>query len=87
MRSSKLGKNTSKVEVINISKHGLWLIVANKEYFLDFKQYPWFSRAPIDQIMQIEIHHGKFLHWPALDIDVEIDTLENPAKYPLVYEP
>ncbi|WP_420886735.1 DUF2442 domain-containing protein [Candidatus Kuenenia stuttgartensis] len=27
------------------------------------------------------------LHWPDLDIDLEIDSLENPEKYPLVYKP
>jgi hypothetical protein len=27
--------------------------------------------------------HGFHLYWPELDIDLEIDNLENPEKYPL----
>jgi len=27
--------------------------------------------------------HGYHLYWPELDVDLEIDNLENPEKYPL----
>jgi len=27
--------------------------------------------------------HGFHLYWPDLDVDLEIDNLENPEKYPL----
>ena len=30
------GKNISRVEVLNISDHGFWLMVYEKEYFLSF---------------------------------------------------
>jgi hypothetical protein len=31
--------------------------------------------------------HGYHLHWPDLDVDLEIDNLENPEKYPLKSKP
>jgi hypothetical protein len=27
--------------------------------------------------------HGYHLYWPDLDVDLEIDNLKNPEKYPL----
>jgi hypothetical protein len=30
--------------------------------------------------------HGYHLFWPELDIDLEIDNLENPSKYPLKWK-
>jgi hypothetical protein len=31
--------------------------------------------------------HGYHLYWPELDVDLEIDDLENPEKYPLKWKP
>jgi len=38
-------------------------------------------------IQNVKLLHGFHLYWPKLDVDLEIDTLENPEKYPLVYKP
>ena len=32
-----LGTDTSKVEVSNVSKHGIWLLVRDKEFFCHLK--------------------------------------------------
>lgn len=73
------------VLVQNISPHGIWLLLQDKEFFMSFEKFPWFLRATIEQIYQVEIFHGHHLHWPALDIDVDVDALCNPEKYPLQY--
>ncbi|MBE7549061.1 MAG: DUF2442 domain-containing protein [Planctomycetia bacterium] len=39
------------------------------------------------EIQNVQLIHDSHLHWPDLDIDLEIDSLENPEKYPLVYKP
>jgi hypothetical protein len=26
------------------------------------------------------------LHWPLLDVDLELDTLASPEKYPLIFQ-
>jgi len=84
MKSSKLGKNTLALEVQNVSPHGIWMLIGSKEFFLDYDQFPWFRDAKLSEIFNVELHYGDHLFWPDLDVDLEIDSLENPAKYPLV---
>jgi len=42
MNSLAHGKHTSKVEIGNISTHGVWLIAQNKELFMPYESFPWF---------------------------------------------
>ena len=35
MKSEHAGTGTSGVEVLNVSPHGFWLMVGEKEYFLN----------------------------------------------------
>ena len=86
MRSKTRGKNTSDVEVANISPHGFWLYVKESEYFLPYDEYPWFKEAKIKQILNVKLLHGFHLYWPDLDVDLEIDCLEDTRDYPLKYE-
>ncbi|MGM0531664.1 MAG: DUF2442 domain-containing protein [Bacteroidota bacterium] len=85
MNSSKVGKSTSKVEVTNISPHGVWIFIEDKEYFIPFEKFPWFKEGKVHEIMEVEYLHSYHLYWPKLDIDLTIDRLENPDQYPLVY--
>jgi hypothetical protein len=85
MKSQKLGKNILEVEVLNISKHGIWIYVKGKEYFLPYKEYPWFKETKVSEIYNVELIHGFHLYWPDLDVDLELESLEHPEKYPLVY--
>ncbi len=82
MKSLKNGKSTL-VSVENITPFGLWLFVKGKEYFLQYKDYPWFKNQTIASIQNVKLLHGCHLYWPKLDIDLELDNLENPEKYPL----
>lgn len=83
---NKAGKNTSaNAEIQNISQHGIWILVNQKEFFMPFAEFPWFIKATIQQIYNLEFFHGHHLHWPELDIDIEVDALRNPDKYPLKY--
>lgn len=82
MKSLKHGKNIS-VSVENITPFGIWLFVRGKEYFLSYKDYPYFKEHTINSIQNVNLLHGYHLFWPELDVDLEIDNLENPEKYPL----
>ncbi len=73
------------VEVQGITKAGLWLLVNEQEFFLPFTLYPWFEQATVAQICAVETSRNKYLHWPEIDVDLELDCLKNPEKYPLVY--
>ena len=84
MKSSKLGKSTSQVEV-HTTPFGMWILVLDTEYFLAFKDYPWFESAKISDVYDVELLHDAHLHWPTLDVDLDLDSLKNPEKYPLIY--
>jgi len=82
MKSSKRGKNIS-VSVENITSFGIWLFVREREYFLSYDHFPYFKEQTLKAIQNVELIHGYHLYWPDLDVDLEIDNLENPEKYPL----
>ncbi len=84
MKSSTPGASTSEAEVTNIDAHGIWVYVDSREYFLPYADYPWFKDAKVSEIISVELLHGVHLHWPSLDVDLTVDSLENPGKYPLV---
>ncbi len=84
MKSQELGKNTSEVEVTNVSRLGLWVLLADKEYFLPYQDFPWFRDARLSEILEVELLHGFHLHWPKLDVDLDLASLESPREFPLV---
>jgi len=47
MPFAALGRNISPAEVTNISAHGFWLFVAERELFVPFQYFPWFRDASI----------------------------------------
>ena len=84
MKSLKPGKSTSKAEVQDITSHGLWLLIAGREYFLPFSEFPWFEDATVSDIYGIRLLHGNHLYWPKLDIDLALESLQHREQYPLI---
>ncbi len=84
MRSVPRGKHTSGVEVTNVSAHGFWLFIDDRETFLSFKDFPWFRDASIAEISAVRRPHPHHLYWPDLDIDLAVDSIDHPQRYPLV---
>ncbi|MHB9028447.1 MAG: DUF2442 domain-containing protein [Candidatus Latescibacterota bacterium] len=84
MKSGQPGANTSTVEVTNISKHGLWMLAGDEELYLPFKDFPWFRKAPVSAILNVELHGSEHLYWSELDIDLTLDSIRHPENYPLV---
>ena len=83
MSSSGPGKNSSAVEVTNISAHGLWLLVRNRELFLSYDDFPWFRDKPVKSIAQVEEQSPGHLHWPEIDVDLTVEMIEHPERFPL----
>ena len=71
--------------MLNISKHGFWLFLNDREFFLPFDGFPWFKDATISSILNVELLHQHHLYWPDLDVDLEVESIESPEKYPLIY--
>ena len=83
MTSKKLGKN-SLASITMISPSGIWMMVSNTEFFLKHKDFPWFQNAKVAEVMDVELLGSSHLYWPALDVDVHLDSVKNPKMYPLV---
>ena len=85
MKSAARGKSTSAdVEVTNVSARGIWLLLGDREVFLAFKNFPWFKQAAIGQVLNVEWPSPNHLHWPELDVDLAVESIDDPGKYPLV---
>jgi len=82
MKSSRPGRTIS-ASVEGITPFGLWMLVGEKEYFLSFREFPYFREQPIKAVQNVQVLHGIHLHWPDLDVDLELDNLEHPERYPL----
>ena len=83
MNSEQLGKIASGVEVTNISTHGIWLLVGEQELFLSYEDFPWFKEVPIGNILHVELPTPGHFYWPDLDVDLGIESIEHPERFPL----
>ncbi|MGC8492390.1 MAG: DUF2442 domain-containing protein [Syntrophobacteraceae bacterium] len=84
MKSKQLGSLISEVEVTNISKHGFWVLVGEEELFLPFQDFPWFEAASVSAILNVMLQGPQHLYWPDLDIDLTVESIKHPEKYPLI---
>lgn len=73
-----------KVEVTNISEHGFWLFIADVEKFVPFDVFPWFEDASIRELQQVELQGPDHLYWPLLDIDLSVESIDDPTRFPLM---
>lgn len=85
MKLKSHGRGISRVNVLNISEHGIWLHVNAQEHFLPYAEFPWFKKATIGEIQDARLIHTNHLYWPKLDVDLEVESLDSLEKYSLVY--
>ncbi len=84
MKYGKPGKRTLAVEVTNISPIGFWLLIDDREAFVAFSRFPWFADATVRQIVEVTRPAKHHLYWPTLDVDVAVESLDSPDRFPLV---
>lgn len=84
MKSARPGKPTSAVEVSNVSKHGFWVLIGDVERFLPFEDFPWFKNASVGQLLNVELASPRHLYWPDLDIDLAVESIDHPDRFPLI---
>lgn len=88
MSSKPPGADTlANSEITSITALGFWLLVADREYFVPFANYPGFHEATLAQIYEMQQIGPENFHWPSLDIDIELGALEKPEQYPLLFNP
>jgi hypothetical protein len=60
------------------------LFIGEREFFVPFQEFPWFREASVRQISNVLLPSAHHLYWPDLDIDLAVESIEHPEKYPLV---
>jgi hypothetical protein len=83
MSSSKLGKPTLETEVTHVSSHGIWLLTGERELFLAYQEFPWFENAILREVLNVEEPSPGHFYWPDLDIDLGLESIEHPERFPL----
>jgi len=84
MKSEKLGRRTSRVEITNVSRHGFWILISNQEKFMPFKSFPWFLDVSVGALLDVKLEGPGHLRWPQLDVDLAVESIDDPSKFPLV---
>jgi hypothetical protein len=83
MSSEPRGLGISGVEVTNVSSHGIWLLVGDRELFLSYEDFPWFKDQPLRRVLTVEELSPGHFHWPELDVDLGVESIEHPERFPL----
>lgn len=78
------GAITSVAEVTHVSRHGFWLLLNDEELLVPFTEFPWFKKATIEQLSDVECPSENHLYWPQLDIDLSVRSIRDPKAFPLV---
>ena len=84
MTFAALGPSISPVEVTNISQHGFWILLNEEELFLAFAEFPWFRDVAVGKILHVELPSPNHLYWPELDVDLAVESIQHPERFPLV---
>ena len=71
MTCAKPGTAISAAEVTNVSPRGLWLLLDDREVFLDNEKFPWFVKAAIGKVVHVELPSPQLLYWLELDVDLD----------------
>ena len=83
-QSSKSNTANTSASVLMINGDGIMLSVCGQDYFLSYNRVPWMRDAIISHVLDVRMCGCNAIEWPALDIDLEIESLKHPERYPLV---
>lgn len=76
-------QNTS-ASVLMINSQGMMLSVDGNDYFVSYNRVPWLKDATITKALNVRKCGDIAIEWPDLDVDLEIESLQHPERYPLV---
>jgi hypothetical protein len=81
------GSATSVPEVTHVSRHGFWLLLGDEELLVPFSEFPWFRKATIEQLSDVQWPTPDHLYWPQLDVDLSVESIRKPEAFPLKSNP
>ena len=83
---SKNNSSNTSASVLMINAQGIMLSICGHDYFLSYNRIPWMQDAPIRSVLNVQMSGPEAIEWPDLDVDLELDSLRHPARYPLVIQ-
>lgn len=82
--SLKSNTNSTLADVLMINDKGIMISVLGQDYFLSYNRVPWMRDATINEVLDIRMSGKNAIEWPKLDVDLEIESLRHPERYPLL---
>jgi len=70
--------------VLMINAQGIMLSVLGNDYFLSYNRVPWLKDARISDVLNVRMSGRSAIEWEALGVDLEIESLKHPERYPLI---
>ncbi|GJJ01312.1 hypothetical protein RugamoR64_18500 [Duganella rhizosphaerae] len=77
-------ERAGEVRILDISPHGFWVDLGNEKLYAAYADFPWFAGATLAQLDDVQRPSVDHLYWPALDVDLSVDSLRDPAAFPLL---
>ena len=74
----------TSVSVLMINAQSIMLSVCGNDYFLSYNRIPWMRDASINNVLNVKMSGRNAIEWPDLNVDLEIDSLKHPERYPLI---
>jgi hypothetical protein len=84
-RFARHGRITSDVEIENVAEEGFRLRIGQERLHMPYPEFPWFRHAPLDHVLNVAMPHADSVRWPHLDIDLAVESIRHPERFPLVY--
>ena len=84
MGSSSHGNNTSAVEITHISSNVSGSCRMTRNCLCHMRSSPWFKEQPVKVILNVEEPSPGHFYWPDLDVDLSVEAIEHPERFPLM---
>lgn len=80
----KSSTNSTSADVLMINDRGIMISVMGQDYFLSYNRVPWMRDATINEVLDVRMNGKNAIVWPKLEVDLEVDSLRHPERYPLL---
>ena len=84
LTTSKSNISSTSVDVLMINDKGVMLSVQGQDYFLSYNRVPWMRDATINEVLDVQMSGKNAIEWPKLEVDLEVESLKHPERYPLL---
>ena len=59
-------------------------LLGDEELAVPFSDFPWFKKATIEQLSDVQRPTEDHLYWPQIDVDLSVESIRTPESFPLV---